>query len=168
MVCCLFCLSGCFHRNLQSQTKATNHLAKACLGSQTCIFLRKILFIHLAMRARALEHTLDHRTLSPFPECFSQKIKIFKNPFSEACPPNSSDLQTVPPTLSQCSIYGVISQNVACHIKENGFIPTCSHSGHECLQPKVDIFHDRSHGKQDFGKIQEILKKKTISLHNAI
>lgn len=33
--------------------------------------------------------------------------------------------------------------------------------------PKADIFNDQSHGKQDFVKIQEILKK-TLSLGNTV
>lgn len=68
--------------------EATNRLAKAYLGSQTCVSLRKTVFIHWVMRAMALEYTLDHRTLFPFPECFSWKIKTSKNPLSEACPLN--------------------------------------------------------------------------------
>lgn len=41
-----FSLSGSFHGNLQSQTKATNHLGKAFHGSKTYISLRKNCFLY--------------------------------------------------------------------------------------------------------------------------
>lgn len=74
-------------------------------------------------------------TFSPLRMFFLKNLNFLKSLVWALSSKHSSDLQIVPLTLSQYSISGVISQSVACHIKGNGFTPTCSHNGHECLKP---------------------------------